>query len=70
MKLVVSGRHDDFNATRCPGFAWQDNAPSFFRPGQIFAAQIVSSLYLNNGRKFRDVDFGHLTLEPISKLKA
>jgi hypothetical protein len=49
--------------------ALQHNRPSFFRPGQIFVAQISSSVYLDNDRGFRNVDSGHLALEPTSELK-
>jgi hypothetical protein len=53
----------------CPGFEEQMSPAKFCRPGQIFAAQITSSVLLGNDRRFRHVDFGHLPLEPTEKLK-
>jgi hypothetical protein len=53
-----------YNYAGCPGFEKQMSPAKFFRPGQIFAAQITSSVLLDNDRRFRDVDFGHLPLEP------
>ena len=69
LKVEAAFHRDHYNSTLCPGFEEQTNPASFFRPGQIFAAQVTSSLSLNNNRKFRKVDFGNLPLEPISKLK-
>ncbi|KAK4074482.1 uncharacterized protein Triagg1_5078 [Trichoderma aggressivum f. europaeum] len=51
-------------------FEMQKKPISFFRPGQIFAAQITSRLSFENKRAFRKVDFGNLPLAPIPKLKA
>ena len=58
------------NNTLCLGFESQKNAASFFRPGQIFAAQITSNFTFSNERKFRQVDFGNLPLEAVSNLEA
>ncbi|KAI1660283.1 hypothetical protein F4813DRAFT_351563 [Daldinia decipiens] len=41
---------DSYNPTKCPGFDEQDAPESFFRPGQIFSAQITSSLQERNDR--------------------
>jgi hypothetical protein len=61
--------HEDLYSTHCPGFVYQTDPTSFFRPGQIFTAQIASTFYLQNDRNFRQIDFGNLPLEPIPKLK-
>jgi len=70
VKTISQLSRDEFNQTLCPGFEAQTNPSSFFRPGQIFAAQITSQLLLRNDRTFRNVDFGNLPLEPIPKLRA
>ena len=57
------------NHSKCAGFDKQKKPEDFFRPGQIFAAQINSSLYLHNERKFREIDFGALPLAPIPELE-
>lgn len=56
----------------CLGFEEQEkrNRATFFRPGQIFAVLITSSLVMQNDCSFRNVDFCRLPLEPISMLKA
>lgn len=69
LKVEARFHHDFRNSTLCPGFEQQTNPALFFRPGQIFAAQITSSIFFGNDRKFRKIDFGNLPLEPISKLK-
>ncbi|KAL6697471.1 hypothetical protein J3F84DRAFT_369027 [Trichoderma pleuroticola] len=51
-------------------FKQQNDPVSFFRPGQIFTAQITSCLLLKNKRTFRKVDFENFPLEPIPKLQA
>ncbi|KAI1642247.1 uncharacterized protein F4817DRAFT_353380 [Daldinia loculata] len=58
-----------FNPTRCPGFDKQSAPELFFRPGQIFSAQITSILTLQDNREVGKIDFGNLPLEPISTLK-
>jgi hypothetical protein len=62
--------HSDYCSTTVPDFAKQSDPVSFFRPGQVFSAQIGSNLSLTNMRQFRDVDFCALPLKPISELKA
>lgn len=43
---------------------------SFFRPGQIFATQITSTLLFNDEHDVPDIDFSALPLAPVPKLEA
>lgn len=54
----------------CHGFAKREDSPLFFRPGQIFAVRIESSLFLRNYRSLRKVNFGELPLDDIPSLNA
>lgn len=67
---IAATLHQSFEGTQNPDFTDQHDKTSFFRAGQVFAVRISSSLYLNSAPSFKKVDFGHLPLEPISKLKA
>ncbi|KAI1477688.1 hypothetical protein F4774DRAFT_388230 [Daldinia eschscholtzii] len=69
IKLAASIYSDPWNLTLCPGFDKQQAPDSFFRPGQIFSAQITSLMDMERKRGFRKVDFGTLPLEPITTLK-
>ncbi|KAI0850362.1 hypothetical protein F5Y00DRAFT_268494 [Daldinia vernicosa] len=69
IKLTAKMFRDFHNLTACPGFNKQGAPEYFFRPGQIFSAQITSSWSLQSHRGFRKVDFGNLPLEPVSTLK-
>lgn len=51
-------------------FVKREDSPLFFRPGQIFAVRIESSLMLHNSRSFRKVNFGQLPLDDIPSLDA
>ncbi|KAK6948138.1 hypothetical protein Daesc_009902 [Daldinia eschscholtzii] len=69
IKLAASIYSDPGNLTLCPGFDKQQAPDSFFRPGQIFSAQIASYMDMESKRGFRKIDFGNLPLEPIPTLK-
>ncbi|KAI1465809.1 uncharacterized protein F4812DRAFT_113077 [Daldinia caldariorum] len=63
----IYGNNFDYPVS-CPGF--DEHRPQFFRPGQIFAAQITSNWLLEpKEREFEKVDFGNLPLEPTSLLE-